>query len=404
VSVRVPPKVSICIPSHNYGRFLPKAIDSALSQSYPYIEVIIVDDGSTDDSLEIAESYATKEPSRVRVYTNPGRRNLGVSATINLAFQKSSGEYWSIMGADDILYPQKTTQQVDYLENHKNICWVYSHAHSVDQRGNLRREVWGQDLTAYREPLESLIAANRIPAMTVLARRKCIESVGLHVENLLYSDWEFWVRLAADHPLSFIKKALVQYRVHGQNMSLGVEDGLDLKRALDVMDSLRMNASHYGPPFTLSRTLALIDLQRARYLFHLAQDEKAAQALALVFELYPSLQDKPRLFLRWVTDVYLANLNPEGFHSWVLSQLPANTKASFKKQLTNSFKAQELAREAVASYQNGNIQKVRQTALQAQLADPFLILDKQLMSVFGKAIAGSHVLNKAKQLKRKWLQ
>lgn len=398
------PKVTICIPSHNYGRFLPEAIESALSQAYPLIETIIVDDGSTDDSLEIAESYATKEPSRVRVYTHPGRRNLGISATINLAFQKSSGEYWSIMGADDLLYPRKTTQQVEYLENHRKICWVYSHAHSVDQHGKLRPDLWGQDLTRHREPLESLIAANRIPAMTVLARRKCIEHVGKHIEKLLYSDWEFWVRLAANHRVGFIKKALVQYRVHGQNISLGVEVDQDLARALDVMDSLRMNASDYGPAFALPRTLALIDLQRARYLFHLAQHEQAAQALASAFELYPSLQHQPRIFLRWVTDVYLANINPAGFHSWVLSQRSARIKGSFKKQLTNLFRAHSLAREALGSYQNGNIQRARQTALQAQIADPFLIIDKQLMSVLVKTLAGSQVLNGAKQLKRKWRQ
>jgi hypothetical protein len=138
------------------------------------------------------------------------------------------------------------------------------------------------------------------------------------------------VRLAARYKGAFIKESLAEYRIHGHNVSLGVEKELDLRRALEVMDSLRTNASQYGAILATPRTLALIDLQRARYLFHLAQSDEAEHILKSAFEIYPSIQDEPRVFLRWITDAYLAHVNPSGFHAWVLGQLPANLRGSFK--------------------------------------------------------------------------
>jgi len=120
------PKVSICIPSYNHARFLPAAIESALAQTHKNIEIVIVDDGSTDNSLKIAGSYASKYPSIVFLHTHPGHCNRGISATMNLAAQKSTGEYWSTIGSDDVLYSNKTERQVAYLDKHPNVAWVYS--------------------------------------------------------------------------------------------------------------------------------------------------------------------------------------------------------------------------------------------------------------------------------------
>lgn len=83
------PKVSICVPSYNHARFLPMALESALAQTYDDFEVVVVDDGSTDDSLAVAQSYAARHPSKVRVFTHPGHRNRGISETVNLAFEKA---------------------------------------------------------------------------------------------------------------------------------------------------------------------------------------------------------------------------------------------------------------------------------------------------------------------------
>ena len=395
------PKVSICIPSYNHARYLPAAIESALAQTYPNIEIVIVDDGSTDGSLEIAESYAVQHPSLVAVFTHVNHRNLGIAATVNLCFKRSTGAYLGLLGSDDMLYPRKTSIQAAYLNQHSDIGWVYSYAQFVDEHGTLLRQTLGEDISRDPDSTEKLIAANRIPDMTALVRRDCLEQIGGHTEGLLYSDWEFWVRMCARYQAGFIKKHLVKYRTHDCNTSLGIEDEQNLKRALEVMNSLRRNASHYGGELTTPRTQALIDLQRARYLFCLDQSDAAAESLSSVFEIYPAIQDEPRLFLRWLTDAYLAHVKAPAFYSWLIDQLPTGIKMSFRRQLSEALRGRTLARAAAESYRAGDFQKARKMAVRAQAAHPSLLRDRQLMSILIKTLAGSRVMNKVRQLKHR---
>src|SRR5882724_1252462 len=191
------PKVSVCIPSFNHARFLPAAIDSALAQTYRDFEIVIVDDGSTDESLSIAEAYAAKYPSYVRVLTHPGHRNLGIAKTSNLAMRSARGEFWSGLPSDDVLFPEKLELQVAYLEAHPELGWVYSNAEYIDEAGRSRPELglFGEDLSRHQNPVEQLIEQNVIPAMTILVRRELLERLGGEDESLLYSDWDCWVRL-----------------------------------------------------------------------------------------------------------------------------------------------------------------------------------------------------------------
>src|SRR6476660_5130840 len=122
------PRVSVCIPSYNHAPYLAEAIDSVLAQTYRDFEIVLVDDGSTDDSLEIAQGYAARFPDVVRVLTHANHANLGISETVNLAYQESRGEFWSGLPSDDMLYPDKLERQVAFLDAHPNIGWLYSHA------------------------------------------------------------------------------------------------------------------------------------------------------------------------------------------------------------------------------------------------------------------------------------
>src|SRR5437016_14015646 len=89
------PLVSVCMPSFNHAPFLPTAIESVLKQTYPHVELIIVDDGSTDKSLEIAQGYAARYPGRVSVDTHEGNAHRGGVATAHLVFERVGGGYWS---------------------------------------------------------------------------------------------------------------------------------------------------------------------------------------------------------------------------------------------------------------------------------------------------------------------
>src|SRR2546423_1388004 len=126
------PRASVIIPSYNHAQYLPTAIESVLGQTYRDFEVVIVDDGSTDGSLEVARSYAERHPSKVRVFTHPGHANCGISETVNYAFSLSRGEFLSGLPSDDMLYPDKLGRQVAYLDERPEAGWVYSYADYVD--------------------------------------------------------------------------------------------------------------------------------------------------------------------------------------------------------------------------------------------------------------------------------
>jgi glycosyltransferase involved in cell wall biosynthesis len=301
------PKASICIPSYNHARFLPETLESALAQTYPHIEIIVVDDGSTDDSLRIAEEYAARYPSRVKVYTHPGRRNRGISATVNLGLEKSTGKYYSGLPSDDALHPEKIARQVEFLERHPEIGFVYSYAQMVDEHGRALPDKHGIDLSRDPHPVERMFEVNAIAGATVLARRELILKASPHDERLVYSDWDFWTRLLSMARVGFIDgEPLVRYRIHGNNTGAGVRRDIHLSHTLAVMEALREKAPRTGGELNGPRTRALLDERigdlrrelRDLYLhaYHLAaQAGRTREALPL---LWRATRVEPREVLR----------------------------------------------------------------------------------------------------------
>jgi alpha-1,3-rhamnosyltransferase len=392
-------KVSIGIPSYNHAQFLPKAIESALGQTYANIEIVIVDDGSTDDSFAIAQSYELKYPAKIRVYSHPGRRNRGISATVNECFKRSSGIYFSGLPSDDVLLRDKVESQVAFLESHRQIGWVYSHAYFIDLRGNRLPGKFGEDISRDARPLEKLIIANAVPGMTVLARRECFEVVGAHNHELVYSDWEFWIRMAARYEVGFIPNMLVEYRLHSCNTSVGVNDQENLRRGLAVMSSLRQNASRFGGQIATLEIQALIELRRCRHLFYLNEKEEAAKSLWSVFENYPALQKGSRELARWL----LASYEVPAFYQWMIEQLPSALESEVKKKTTRLLQGLTLARAAIEKYAAGDFQSARRLAIQAQIKDSRWLFDRLLISALTETLVGSPAMNTARHLKQQWL-
>jgi alpha-1,3-rhamnosyltransferase len=393
------PKVSICIPSYNHARFLHAAIESALAQTYPNIEIVIVDDGSTDGSLEIAESYASKYPLRVSVYTHSGHRNLGISATVNECFKRSTGVYFSGLPSDDMLLPEKTEQQVEYLESHPEIGWVYGPAEIVDAQGNSLSKLLGFDITDERDPIESAIVINSVAGMTVLARRHALEQVGPHTEGLIYSDWEFWVRMISQFKVGFLEAPLVKHRIHTYNTSVGVESEEDLNRGLAVMDSLQRNAPRYGGTLEEPKVQALIEFQRMRYLYCEDKKDEAAKSLNSVIQIYPSIQNTPDLLFKWVTSPYPQPADVPSFCRWLIEHLTPKFSPVGRGRLFRRLQGLSFARQAMACYQAGALRKARLLAIRAQVRDPRWILNRHLVSLLIGTILGTEAMKKARAAK-----
>lgn len=138
------PLVSIAINNYNYARFLPEAIDSALNQTYPHVEVIVVDDGSTDDSREVIESYGNKVVAVLK-------DNGGQASAFNAGFAASRGDIFCFLDADDIFTPDKAEKIVKVFQNNPELGWCFHGLKWVDGEGKPLNQSSGTSGEAYQE-------------------------------------------------------------------------------------------------------------------------------------------------------------------------------------------------------------------------------------------------------------
>jgi len=294
------PLVSVCMPSFNHASFLATAVESVLKQTYPHVELIIVDDGSTDKSLEIAQGYASRYPGRVSVYTHDGHAHRGVSATANLAFERSGGDYWCGLSSDDAFVRDKVERQVTFLGEHPEIGLVHGPATVIDAEGRRVGLTFARDLSREPDPLLALLEGNYLHPRTVMLRRECLEQVGLRDENLEYDDWELWVRIAAHYKMAFLPGPVAYYRIHTTNTPVGQEPEFHRDRSLDVMQALEAKTFKIGGGLVRPFNRAMIQLQLAYLYFCAADLNSAHRAMKAAFEIEPDVLFEYRFLAGWL--------------------------------------------------------------------------------------------------------
>jgi glycosyltransferase involved in cell wall biosynthesis len=295
-------KVSIGVLSYNNAAYLPVTLDSILSQSYDDFEVVIVDDGSSDESLNILRKYEAAD-QRVKVFTHQNNINQGISATCNLAVSKSQGEYIALIGSDDAYYPYTIAEQAKVLEENPSVGLVCGKARCMNARGELLPQTIGDDFSSDSDFLKKMLDGNRISAPTVMMRKVCYEQVGLYDEEIVYSDYELWLRLLlfSDWKVKFIDEFLVLYRVHSTNISL--HNSAKKENSLNLSVYLKIESLLKGKSEKLSeyKTVRYIIAELYFSLFHNAAQEgkltEAASYLAKGMTYNPKPILKPRPFL-----------------------------------------------------------------------------------------------------------
>lgn len=402
------PKVSVCIPSYNHARYLPMSLESALAQTYRDFEIILVDDGSTDGSLEIAERYAARHPDLIKVYTHPNKVNRGISETGNLAYAKSSGEYWCGLCSDDAWLPDKLAREVEVLNNNPEIGFVYGLAQVIDENGDkVPHGVIGKDISGDADPLASVIRNNPIPALTVMMRRACYEQVGLHEEGLVYSDWELWLRVMAHWKVGFVNEPLALYRVHSYNTSIGIKPEIHLQYSVAAMVALDRKAAEVGGLLATPRIRALLSLQASYFFYYLSEEAQAAQHLRAAFELDPALHSDPIGFARWLEEQTDNSFQPlpenktkQDFSVWVLANLQPVAGKQFARRATKWQKAQEAARIVLSCHET-DLPRARREILECFINEPSRLRDGELRWIFAKTLLGDRAITQIGNFKRR---
>ncbi len=206
------PLISAVIPTYNYGRFVGDAVRSVLEQTYANREVIVVDDGSTDDTRARLAPYL----DRIRyVY----QENQGLSAARNTGIRTATGDWIALLDSDDLWHSRKLELQVRYLRAHPEVGLLGSD-HVYDLAGGWPQVPDDGEATAGDITLDELVMSTRFSPSSALIRKDCFEQVGLFDTNLRSAeDRDMWVRLACRVPVRKLRLPLCCYRLHGASMS-----------------------------------------------------------------------------------------------------------------------------------------------------------------------------------------
>jgi glycosyltransferase involved in cell wall biosynthesis len=205
------PRVSVLMPVHNAERYLSEAIESVLGQSFGALELVIIDDGSTDGSPAIAERFAHGDP-RVKLLRNP--RNLGIVATRNRAFEAADArsEYFAIMDGDDVCLPDRIARQVEFLDSHPEHALVGGNTLIIDEQGRVIGErVYPSE---HAQIVKVIARYNPIAQPTVMLRRSALAQVGTYDERYARcQDYDLWLRTAARFKLANLPVFTLKYRI-----------------------------------------------------------------------------------------------------------------------------------------------------------------------------------------------
>lgn len=219
-------KVSVIIPTYNRAHYICESIDSALAQTFKDYEIIVVDDGSTDNTREVLKKYGDKIQY---IY----QANMGPPAAMNTGVRKAKGEYYLILGDDDALMPGMVERQVEVLDKNPDVAFVCSGIHFVDTNGEIYKT--SRDGRARERSFKSLLFDNFVWHLTTLVRRDISEEMGHFDESLLTThDHDLWIRMAIKYRFEYTDLPLAKFRRHPGNYSKNLD--LHLQDHLTILD------------------------------------------------------------------------------------------------------------------------------------------------------------------------
>ncbi|GAA3997728.1 hypothetical protein GCM10022408_05590 [Hymenobacter fastidiosus] len=218
------PLVTIVALCHNHAPFVREALDSILAQTYPNLDVWLVDDASTDDSGAILREYAAANPAWQTIFLPA---NVGNCTAFNQAFRRAGGEFFIDFATDDVLLPSRVAEQVAVFQRlDATYGVVYSDAELIDEasrpvRHHYRRDGQGQlhPRPASGPVFAEVLRRYFISTPTMMMRRTALEHLGGYDETLAYEDFDFWVRAARDFQFHFLDAVTTQKRLHPASMS-----------------------------------------------------------------------------------------------------------------------------------------------------------------------------------------
>jgi glycosyltransferase involved in cell wall biosynthesis len=211
------PLVTVFVGCYNHSRFVEECLDSVRSQTHPKLQIIIFDDCSKDNSVAVINAWLKRHHLDWQFI--PHTRNIGICASLNEVLRLARGKYISMIAADDIWLPDKTSRQVQMMEKMSNEVGVlYSDAFQVNEKGERLPHMFIEAHRKIAVPPEGLLfdvlwEGNFIPAMATLIRRDCFNTVGTYDEDFCFEDWDMWMRISRIFRFAYDNIPSAKYRL-----------------------------------------------------------------------------------------------------------------------------------------------------------------------------------------------
>lgn len=213
------PLVSVIIPCYNGASFIEETIQSVLNQTYRNLELLVVDDGSTDNSAELIKKLAMQD-SRV-IYLH--QKNAGVSNARNTGIKHAKGDILSFLDADDWMYPENIGEKVNCLVEHDSDM-VFSWTEVTDQELNQKYFFKGADALNFENEIFQFAPPPVPSPSSVIAKKKSVIEAGMFDPNLSISaDLDLWIRLSFGHKVTKVEKPLIKYRLVDGSMNTNIK-------------------------------------------------------------------------------------------------------------------------------------------------------------------------------------
>jgi glycosyltransferase involved in cell wall biosynthesis len=205
--------ISVITSTYNCEQFLPEAIESVLGQTIDNLEYFIIDDGSTDDTRKVVESYLNDK--RIRYHY---QENRGQSAGKNVGLALSKGDYICYLDADDRWELDKLQAQLEIFQKYEDVSIVYGDINFIDEKGGYLNLPNMKRYTGFIT--EKLVIENFVSFNTAMFRKRCYEELGGFDESLRYSpDYDLWLRYSTRHKFYYHPKIMSNHRIWGNQMS-----------------------------------------------------------------------------------------------------------------------------------------------------------------------------------------
>lgn len=270
------PLVSVIACCYNHEAFLAKTLDSIVAQTYPNIELIIMEDASKDNSLELVKEWIEKQTFPCTFLPNPV--NKGVCYTLNRGLKSATGKYWQAISCDDILLPDKIERQVKIMEEvSEEVTMIYADALMINREGKeiapSLHDFFGYQWQTPENMLHYLIKRNSIIAPSTLMRRAHIMKLGMFDEDLCYEDWDMWLRLArAGYQFLKMEEVVLKYRYFDDSMSQSKK-----YKGIMAKDSVVLLEKHKG--ITAETNQLIVEAQRPFITAMIAHNDASTAVL-----------------------------------------------------------------------------------------------------------------------------